>query len=277
MGRPERRRGERSPRRAPSGRVAVLLTVVEALLVAIFAITVFNSDVFTEDSGAAGLGACAGVLAMGVIARRRLPDLGEPLPALDLDELSARIGTRIVEIAPETAPSAAPSAALPQLNDLSLFAVVGVPKFAAARANGWRCAVVVLSVDSWARFDAPRDGRQLPLEDIAQAIRANIRGYDVAARYGEDEFILFLDRCDRFEAQRIVQRLSYALQAIVSPSGQLGMSAGVAMYPDCEGELHGLIQRADALLREIKSQGRSEIRLVAPDLAPGMVAQPGLA
>ncbi|HET8569376.1 MAG TPA: GGDEF domain-containing protein [Candidatus Limnocylindria bacterium] len=274
MGKPERRRGDPSPRRA-SGRIAVLLTVVEAVLVGIFAVTVFNSAVFTEDSGAAGLGACAGVLAMGVIARRRLPDL-EPLPGLDLDELSARIGTRIVEIAPDAEPRPAP-AALTQLSDLSLFAVVGVPKFAAARANGWRCAVVVLSVDSWTRFDAPRDARSLPLEEIAQAVRANVRSYDIAARYGEDEFILFLDRCDRFEAQRIVQRLAYAVQEIVSPAGQLGISAGVAMYPDCDGELHGLIQRADVLLREIKSQGRSEIRLVAPDLAPGMVPQPGLA
>jgi diguanylate cyclase (GGDEF)-like protein len=224
------------------------------------------------------------------VNRRRKP--AEPLPMIDLNELSQRIGTAIVEIIPEPAAATAPESAawtsvsdpaepvlaarseLASLYDLHLFAVLGLPRFQAARDNGSRCAIVVLSVDTWSRYDAPlaRD-QHAPLEGVAKAIRQNIRANDIAARYGDDEFVIFLDRCDRLEAQRIVHRLSEHVFELRSSSGQLSLSAGIAVAPDSGAEMHLLIQRADGVLRDIRRTGRSEIRVVAPEWTAG-VAMP---
>ena len=189
------------------------------------------------------------------------------LPQLDLSELSQRIGTAFVEIPGDLA----------SLHDARRFNAVGATRVQAARANGTRCALVVLGVDTWSRHDAPvARGTQVPLEGVARAIRQSIRAYDVAARYGEDEFLLFLDRCDHIEAQRIVHRLSQSVFELQSSAGRLSVSAGIAIFPECGPDMGSLIGRAGSVLRDIRASGRSDIRLVVPDWTQGLSMHPAL-
>lgn len=274
-----RRDGRPSRRHQPASKLKVSLTVGYALVVILAGALVQTDGLVSAADLGLGAGALAGPLAMaGITNRRRKP--AEALPMIDLNELSQRIGTAIVEIAPEPQSAPQPWSAvgdppapqrtvrsdLASLYDLHLFAVLGLPRFQAARDNGSRCSIVVLSVDTWSRYDAPvaRDA-QVPLEGVAKAIRQNIRTYDIAARYGDDEFVIFLDRCDRLEAQRIVHRLSQSVFDLQTTAGRLSLSAGIAVFPDCGVDMHSLIQRADAVLRDIRATGRSEIRLVVPD------------
>jgi len=299
--RPERRRdGTPSRRHQPASKLLVSLTVC-CTLVAILAGALTQTDglVAMADLGL-GAGALAGPLAMGGIVNRRRKS-AEPLPMIDLSELSLRIGTAIVEIAPEAARESAPDSApestprssaawssvsdpdqpvravrseLASLYDAHLFTVLGLPRFQAARDNGSRCAIVVMSVDTWSRYDAPLvQDPQAPLEGVAKAIRQNIRANDIAARYGDDEFVIFLDRCDRLEAQRIVGRLSDSVFDLQTGAGRLSLSAGIAVAPECGAEMHALIQRADGVLRDIRRTGRSEIRLVPPEWTHGVAMQ----
>lgn len=281
------RRGGSKPsrRHQPVSKLRVVLTVCYALVVILAgALIQTDGSVSTAQLGL-GTGALAGPLAMARIGnRRRKPS--EALPMIDLAELSQRIGTAIVEIAPEIAPEPWSGAGEPpaptrtatsdlaSMYDLHLFAVLGLPRFQGARENGAHCSIVVLSVDSWSRYDAPvsRD-TQPPLEGVAKAIRQNLRTYDIAARYGDDEFVIFLDKCDRLEAQRIVHRLSQSVFELQSAAGRLSLSAGIAVYPDCGVDMHSLIQRADGVLREIRATGRSEIRLVVPEWTHGVAVQ----
>ena len=304
-----RRGGKPSRRPQPASKLWLSLTVLCTLVVIVAGALDQTDGLMSMASFGLGAGGLAGPLAMGgMMNRRRKP--AEPLPMIDLNELSQRIGTAIVEIAPEPArePAAAhgsgsaatstsPSTAaaesgswgsvsdpaeparpirseLASLYDLHLFSVLGLPRFQAARDNGARCAIVVMSVDTWSRYDAPivRDP-QAPLEGVAKAIRQHIRANDIAARYGDDEFVVFLDRCDRVEAQRIVQRLSDSVFELQTSAGRLSLSAGIAVAPECGAEMHGLVRRADGVLREIRRSGRSEIRLVAPEWTHGVAMQ----
>lgn len=277
------RRGGSKPsrRHQPVSKLWVVLTVCYALVVILAgALIQTDGSVSTAHLGL-GTGALAGPLAMARVGNRRRKS-SEALPMIDLAELSQRIGTAIVEIAPEPwagvgeppAPTRSGTSDLASLYDLHLFAVLGLPRFQAARENGARCSIVVLSVDSWSRYDAPvaRD-TQPPLEGVAKAIRQNLRTYDIAARYGDDEFVIFLDKCDRLEAQRIVHRLSQSVFELQSAAGRLSLSAGIAVFPDCGVDMHSLIQRADGVLREIRATGRSEIRLVVPEWTHGVAVQ----
>lgn len=284
----DRRGGDKPSRRhQPASKLWVSLTVCYALVV-ILAGALLPTDglVSTADLGL-GVGVLAGPLAVAKVAnRRRKP--AEPLPMIDLNELSRRIGSAVVEIAREpwaaigVEPAHVPvrplKSDLASLYDLNLFAVLGLPRFQAARDNGSRCSIVVLSVDTWSRYDAPVGPRkELPLEGIAKAIRENVRTDDIAARYGDDEFVIFLDKCDRLEAQRIVHRLSQTVFELQTAVGRLSLSAGIAVFPDCGVDMHSLIQRADAVLRDIRATGRSEIRLVVPDWTHGVAMQSSLA
>jgi diguanylate cyclase (GGDEF)-like protein len=273
------RRGGEQPSRRRQPFSKLVLTVCYTLVVILAgALALTDGLVSTADLGL-GAGVLAGPLAMaGVSNRRRKP--AEPLPMIDLGELSARIGTTIVEIEPDGVahsgddPARAGRSALASLYDLHLFAVLGLPRFQAARDNGSRCSIVVLSVDSWSRYDAPvAKDAALPLEGVAKAIRQNIRTADIAARYGDDEFVIFLDRCDRLEAQRIVQRLSQSVFDLQTAAGRLSLSAGIAVFPDCGVDMHSLIQRADSVLRDIRATGRSEVRLVVPEWTHSIAMQ----
>lgn len=292
----DRRGGDKPSRRhQPASKLWVGLTACYALVVILVgALIPTDGLVSTTDLGL-GAGALAGPLAMAKVANRRRKPSAEPLPMIDLNELSQRIGTAMVEIAPEPpiadtaserwAAVGEPAAVarpirsdLESLYDLHLFSVLGLPRFQAARDNGARCAIVVFSVDTWSRFDAPVGPEsQLPLEGVAKAIRQHVRTYDIAARYGDDEFVIFLDRCDRLEAQRIVHRLSESVFELQTSAGRLSLSAGIAVFPDCGVDMHSLIQRADAVLRDIRKTGRSEIRLVTPEWTHGVAIQSSLA
>ena len=190
------------------------------------------------------------------------------LPVIDLSVLSQRIGADLIEIPGD----------LESLLDARRFHAVGTTRVQAARANGSPCAVVVLGIDTWSRYDAPvARGTRLPLEGVARAIRQNIRVHDVAARYGDDGFVLFLDRCDRLEVQRIVHRLSQSVFELESSAGRLSLSAGIAVFPECGSDVGSLTERASTVLCDIRASGRSDIRLVVPDWTQGLSTQPALA
>ncbi len=277
----DRRGGDKPSRRhQPASKLWLSLTVCYALVVILAGALLQSAGLVTTADLGLGAGVLAGPLAVAKVANRRRKTPTEPLPMIDLDELSQRIGTAIVEIAPEppTIDDESAHVNLASLYDLHLFAVLGLPRFQAARDNGSRCSIVVLSVETWSRYDAPvASDAPLPLEGVARAIRQNIRTYDIAARYGDDEFVIFLDKCDRLEAQRIVHRLSQTIFELQTAAGRLSLSAGIAVFPDCGIDMHSLIQRADAVLRDIRATGRSEIRLVVPEWTHGVAMQSSLA
>ena len=283
-----RRGGDKPSRRhQPASKLWVSLTVCYALVVILAGALLTTDGLISTANFGLGAGALAGPLAMAGVAKRRRRT-AEPLPMMDLSELSLRIGTAMVEIAPVHPTTSGDESAhaqtrpvksdLASLYDLHLFAVLGLPRLQAARDNGSRCSIVVLGVDTWSRYDAPvASDARLPLEGVAKAIRRHVRTQDIAARYGDDEFVIFLDKCDRDEAQRIVDRLSRSVVELATAAGRLSLSAGIAVFPDCGVDMHSLIQRADSVLRDIRATGRSEVRLVVPEWTPGVAMQSALA
>lgn len=91
------------------------------------------------------------------------------------------------------------------------------------------------------------------LREFARALRSVVRGMDVAARVGGDEFALLVSDADPSEAQAVIARIHAALADHGVP---IGFSHGIASYPDDGQEVGDLFVTADTRLYEAKASTR---------------------
>ena len=132
-----------------------------------------------------------------------------------------------------------------------------------ARRQQGTLAVAVMDMDNFKFFNdvyGHQAGDDV-LCRVAMVLGENCRSYDVAARFGGDEFALLMPGIGRTEALQILERLTNSLENLgYCPPGYdmaipLALSIGVAIYPD-EGETPvETLAQADARLRAAKSGG----------------------
>ena len=93
------------------------------------------------------------------------------------------------------------------------------------------------------------------LRDVADAIVAGTKGFDVAARLGGDEFVLLLPGCRREDAVGVADRVRTEITRRTSLAA-VTISAGVATMPDNAVDGERLVSAADAALYDAKRTGR---------------------
>lgn len=152
------------------------------------------------------------------------------------------------------------------LMNLRTFRREAAARLARSAAHGGHCAIAVVDVDG---FKGVNDAQGHPagdrvLQAVSTAIQANLRASDLAGRYGGDEFVVLLDRCDRAEAKRITERIRWSVEVLSrAAGGQVSLSCGVAICPDAGTDVDALIERADDALLGVKRSGKNDVRLVA--------------
>ena len=159
--------------------------------------------------------------------------------------------------------------ALTGLLNLRSFKANASERVARTVERGGHCAIAIFDVDG---FKGVNDSQGHPAGDrvlgaVANAIRANLRTSDIAGRYGGDEFVILLDRTDRAEARRIVQRMRWSVEVLTNAAGGLvSLSCGIAICPESGTDIDVLIHRADAMLLAVKRGGKNDVRLAAAGL-----------
>jgi diguanylate cyclase (GGDEF)-like protein len=101
------------------------------------------------------------------------------------------------------------------------------------------------------------------LRGVAQAIRAGLRGIDVAARYGGDEFVALLPETEPAGAHVVGEKIrQMASQLLVRVDGhdiKTSLSIGVAFYPDDGQTADELMIAADRAMYTSKRLGRNRV------------------
>lgn len=101
------------------------------------------------------------------------------------------------------------------------------------------------------------------LVEIANLMKANARSSDIVCRYGGEEFLLVLPGATLSSAlKRARELLQKCTGTIISHEGQglrVGMSLGVATFPDHGQEAKELITKADKALYISKQNGRNQV------------------
>lgn len=104
------------------------------------------------------------------------------------------------------------------------------------------------------------------LQVFAGILRAELRGADIAARLGGEEFCVVFSGLDREAAKTIAERIRTAFAALAIPVGQgdaiATVSAGLASG-GAEETFASLLSRADAALYQAKRSGRNQVQLAA--------------
>src|SRR5919202_1656959 len=125
------------------------------------------------------------------------------------------------------------------------------------------------------------------LKGIAEVFRAQLRHYDVPARFGGEEFSILLPETPPEEALEIAERIRRAVGATpfdVETSSEpirATVSVGVAGYPKDAHDANELVHQADLAVYRAKLQGRnrvlgvnSETILISSDRPKRLVAVP---
>jgi len=106
---------------------------------------------------------------------------------------------------------------------------------------------------------------------VARKLQSLVRQTDTVARLGGDEFVIKLDRPENRDevvhvAERILQTINEPLD-IQGHAIQLGISIGIAVYPENGHSAEALIRHADEAMYEAKKLGRNQHRFFSSELA----------
>jgi len=103
------------------------------------------------------------------------------------------------------------------------------------------------------------------LKEIAALLAAEVRSFDLVAKYGGDEFTLILPQTEREGAMIVGERVRIGVEGHAFPlaqPGQITVSLGVAVFPDDAADSSGLIQASDRALYQAKQQGRNRVETI---------------
>jgi diguanylate cyclase (GGDEF)-like protein len=99
------------------------------------------------------------------------------------------------------------------------------------------------------------------LRQLADFLMQSLRSTDFLARYGGDEMTLVLPDTNLLQAVHVVRKLQNQLQTLTIPlpDGQtttLGVSGGIALFPEHANTAPGLLRAADEALYRAKKHAR---------------------
>lgn len=105
------------------------------------------------------------------------------------------------------------------------------------------------------------------LAETAARLQVAVRGFDLVARTGGEEFVVLMPRMDADGARAAAERLRLAVSATPYRLGSgdlpVSVSVGVAWVARAQGDPRAALQRADRALYQAKAEGRDRI-VMAP-------------
>jgi diguanylate cyclase (GGDEF)-like protein len=130
------------------------------------------------------------------------------------------------------------------------------------------CAVMLLDLDHFKLVNDTHGhlAGDAALKAVADSLKKELRGYDAIARFGGEEFVVFLNDLAMDDAEQVAARTLARIRSIVIPvtegSGGPGVvtaSIGLSGYPAHGEDLTDLIEAADGALYAAKRAGRDQV------------------
>ena len=127
-------------------------------------------------------------------------------------------------------------------------------------------AVMMLDIDYFKSVNDKwgHDVGDQVLKEFSLRLQRNIRGVDLACRYGGEEFMVLMPDTDNQQAQNIAERVRGAVEEARFSAGDdislaITVSAGVALKDGVADTPESIVKRADIALYKAKNNGRNRI------------------
>jgi two-component system, cell cycle response regulator len=138
---------------------------------------------------------------------------------------------------------------------------------ASAKKNGKPLAFVIMDIDYFKSVNDSHghDIGDEVLKEFANRIAANVRGIDLACRYGGEEFVVVMPDTDVDFAYSVSERLRHSIETTPfrisrSPNSlNLTISIGIAALEGNGDNAEALLHRADQALYSAKKTGRNRV------------------
>lgn len=138
-------------------------------------------------------------------------------------------------------------------------------------ARGEAISFLIMDVDFFKKVNDTygHDAGDEVLVETANRMRRGVRGVDILARFGGEEFVIVMPDTDRIAASRVAERLRSAIEnkpySIHKGAREISVTAsfGVACLDDRLETADELAKRADEALYEAKKTGRNRVVLAA--------------
>lgn len=114
------------------------------------------------------------------------------------------------------------------------------------------------------RFGHPEGDEALRI--VGSILRQNLRGADVAVRYGGEEFSVMLPATSIDEAEAIAQRIRMHVERTEFPRRRVTISIGAATLTPALTNVDALVSGADKALLRAKEMGRNNVQVYDPIL-----------
>ncbi len=131
----------------------------------------------------------------------------------------------------------------------------------AARRDGHRVAAIYIDLDDFKSIndDLGHTAGDTVLQEVGRRLEAVTRAADIVARIGGDEFLVVNEKvASEDEAREVAARIATTLlqpHHIGDDEHVVGVSMGLALYPDHAGDADELLTRADdAMYRSKKNR-----------------------
>lgn len=130
---------------------------------------------------------------------------------------------------------------------------------------GHSMSVVMIDSDNLKQINDKHghDAGNRLLQHLVRCVREQLRGSDVMARFGGDEFIVLLSETNSKGAQEMAERIRKAIEIsrfnIRGGDTNVTVSLGVASYPDDGGNLEVILDKADKAMYRAKQKGRNKV------------------
>jgi diguanylate cyclase (GGDEF)-like protein len=139
-------------------------------------------------------------------------------------------------------------------------------EFARAQRSRKPLAAIMLDVDHFKRFNDTfgHEAGDLVLREVGALLRRQVRGGDIACRFGGEEFLMLLPETTFEVARARAEQLREAVHELRPVQngqalGTITISLGIALFPDHGDTPASLIQAADAALYRAKKAGRDRV------------------
>lgn len=132
-----------------------------------------------------------------------------------------------------------------------------------SRRYGHSMAVAFLDLDNFKQLNDTRGHKvgDLALKATAAALRKKLRSTDIIARLGGDEFAVLIPEASFEAAKEAGQKIASAVNAAMKKFSPVSVSVGVSWFEAGDTDFSGMLEAADALMYEIKEEGKHGVRV----------------